>query len=211
MKRRSEHTFPFVRAFPSASPFVEVMAQLADPAPWGRSTTDTAFLELLVADGVLPPNTDLSRPEWIAPTPEEGEPQPPSIYVVHLARLHEQGFGIPAGRFISQVAVFVAVCEGYLGVEAHWELWKHLFRGELYTERAQQGPRRATRAGGLTLQVSERRGDLYIPCKMTTNNAGWSRGWFYLCNDGRRLLAYTCKILREKPVRWGYGVSPPKR
>ena len=38
---------------------------------------------------------------------------------------------------ISQAAVFVAVCKGYLGVEAHWELWKHLFRGELYTEHVQ--------------------------------------------------------------------------
>ena len=37
---------------------------------------------------------------------------------------------------ISQAAVFVTVCEGYLGVEAHWELWNLLIRGELYTERA---------------------------------------------------------------------------
>jgi len=36
-------------------------------------------------------------------------------------------------------------------VEAHWELWKHLFRGELYTEYVQQGPTRAARIGGLTL------------------------------------------------------------
>jgi len=112
---------------------------------------------------------------------------------------------------ISQAVVFVAVCEGYLGVEAHWELWKHLFRGELYTEHAQLGPRRAARVGGLTLQVRENRRDLYIPCKMTTNNAGWSRGWFYLRNDGERLLAYTGKVLRDKLDKWGYGVSPPER
>ena len=24
---------------------------------------------------------------------------------------------------ISQAAVFVAVCEGYLGIEVHWDLW----------------------------------------------------------------------------------------
>ena len=53
-------------------------------------------------------------------------------------RLHERGFGVPVGRFmralceyyvvelhnfspnsISQAAVFVVVCEGYLGIEAH--------------------------------------------------------------------------------------------
>ena len=127
------------------------MAQLADLAPWGRSTTDTAFLESLFADGFLPPNTDVLRPVWIAPG-SEMEPKPPSGYVVSLARLHERGFGYPAGRFIralchhykvelhnfapnaiSQAAVFVAVCEGYLGIPAHWDLWMHLFRGGLYT------------------------------------------------------------------------------
>ena len=35
---------------------------------------------------------------------------------------------------ISQAAVFVAVCEGYLGIEVHWDLWIHLFRGELFVE-----------------------------------------------------------------------------
>ena len=54
---------------------------------------------------------------------------------------------------ISQAMVFVAVCEGCLGVDAHWDLWKHLFWGELYSERVQQGPRRVVRTGGLTLHV----------------------------------------------------------
>ena len=98
-----------------------------------------------------------------------------------------------------------------MGVEAHWELWKHFFRGELYTEHVQQEPRRAARVGGLMLQVRGRRGDLYIPCKMTTNNAGWSRGWFYLRNDGERLPAYTGKVLRDKLDMWGYRVSPVER
>ena len=28
-------------------------------------------------------------------------------------------------------AVFVAVCERYLGIDVHWDLWIHLFRGGL--------------------------------------------------------------------------------
>jgi len=59
--------------------------------------------------------------------------------------------------------------------------------------------------------VRENRRDLYIPCKMTTNNAGWSQGWFYLRNYGGLLPAYTGKILRDKLDDWGYGVSPPER
>ena len=83
------------------------------------------------------PNTDLARLVWIAPR-SETTPNPLSGYIVSLARLHERGFGVPAGRFIralchhyevelhnfapnaiSQAAVFVAVCEGYLGVNVH--------------------------------------------------------------------------------------------
>ena len=50
---------------------------------------------------------------------------------------------------------------------------------------------------------------LYIPNRMTTNNAGWTRGWFYLRNFGNRLPAFTNKVLRERPEKWDWGVSPP--
>ena len=97
---------------------------------------------------------------------------------------------------ISQMAVFVAVCEGYLGIEAHWDLWIHLFCGELYIENVQGQPKRFARAGGLMLHLHPSRKNLYIPNKMTTNNARWTRGWFYLCNFGNRLPAFTNKVLR---------------
>jgi len=71
--------------------------------------------------------------------------------------------------------------------------------------------RRPVRARGLTLQLRGSRKDLYIPCKMTTNNSEWDRGWFYLRNDDERLPAYTGKVLLEKPVAWSYGVWPPER
>jgi hypothetical protein len=49
--------------------------------------------------------------------------------------------------------------------------------------------------------------DDYIPCTMTTNNAGWERGWFYLRNAEPGLPPYTGLVLREKPDSWRYGVS----
>ena len=67
------------------------------------------------------------------------------------------------------------------------------------------------RAGGLTLQLRGSRKDLYIPCKMTTNNSEWDRGWFYLRNDDGQHPAYTSKVLLEKPDAWTYGASPLKR
>ena len=96
-------------------------------------------------------------------------------------------------------------------MEAHWDLWVHLFRGELYADNVQDQPRRYAHAGGLMLHVCGQRANLYIPRKMTANNAGWTRGWFYLCNDDERLPAFTDKVLQEKPDKWGWGVSPPKQ
>ena len=141
-----------------------------------------------------------------------------------FVRLHERGFGVPASKFmralceyygvelhnfspnsISQAAVFVAVCEGYLGIDVHWDLWIHLFRGELFVENARNQPRRFARAGGLTLHVRPNRRNLYITSKMTTNNSGWSRGWFYLRNFSGMLPAFTNKVLRERPEKCNWG------
>jgi hypothetical protein len=38
-------------------------------------------------------------------------------------------------------------------------------------------------AGAVSIALRELRRELYIPCTMTSNNAEWERGWFYLRND----------------------------
>ena len=58
------------------------------------------------------------------------------------------------------------------------------------------------------LHLRTQRANLYISYKMTTNNAGWTRGWFYLHNDDQRLPAFTNRVLRERPPKWDWGVSP---
>jgi hypothetical protein len=126
--------------FPSSfrrHPFGSVMADrvtiipLRDP--WPFSTVTAGDLEDLVAEGLLRPLSDERRPEWIPPA-SGAAPSPPPGYVVSFVSFHERGFGVPASRFmrtilhhygvelhnlspnsISQAAIFVAVCEGYLG------------------------------------------------------------------------------------------------
>ena len=51
------------------------------------------------------------------------------------------------------MVIFVAVCEGYLGVNVHWDLGRHLFRGELHIVFVSRGVRRPVHIGGFTLQV----------------------------------------------------------
>jgi hypothetical protein len=43
---------------------------------------------------------------------------------------------------------------------------------------------------------------------MTSNNAEWERGWFYLRNDEPGLAPFTGKVLKEKVDSWWHGISP---
>jgi hypothetical protein len=113
----------------------------------------TSFtLNELVNGGLLAPVGEGTYPTWMVPPASDREPNPPYDYVVSIIRLHERGFTAPASRFksglcyhyevelhnftpnaISQVATFVVVCEGFLGIPANWDLWVHLFRAEIHT------------------------------------------------------------------------------
>jgi hypothetical protein len=158
-------------------------------------------LGLLVAGGQLAANEGQPA-EWIVPSEWDRVPNPPYGYVVSFVRFHERGFAAPASRFmrglcyhygvelhnftpnvISQAAMFVGVCEGFLGIPVNWDLWVHLFRAELQTlSTSELRTHRAVRTGGLALALRSSRREEYIPYTMTSNNADQERGWFYLRN-----------------------------
>jgi hypothetical protein len=71
----------------------------------------------------------------------------PKGFVVSFMAFHERSFSVPAGRFIrgvlfeyglqlqqlnpnniQQMEAFEAMCEGYLGISAHWHLFRYFFR-----------------------------------------------------------------------------------
>jgi hypothetical protein len=117
-----------------------------------------------------------------------------------------------APNAISQTGTFVGVCEGFLGIPVNWDLRVHLFRAELHTLTTPEPKvRRAVRACGMTIALREMHRELYIPCTMTSNNAEWERGWFYLRNDEPGLPSWTGKVMREKADSWWHDVSPSSR
>ena len=170
--------------------------------PWPFSTVTADDLKALVADGLLRPLSGDSQPEWMAP-PSGAAPSPPPGYVVSFVSFHERGFGVPASRFmrailhvygvelhnlspnsISQAAIFAAVCEGYLGIAPHWDLWTHLFSAEFFAASTDvKKVRMAVRASGYTLQLRSGRAQQYIPASLVSSNKGWQNQWFYLWND----------------------------
>jgi hypothetical protein len=76
------------------------------------------------------------------------------------------------------------LCQILVLTPANWDLWVHLFRAELHTlSTPELWVHRAVRAGRMSISLRESRRELYIPCTMTSNNAEWEWGWFYLHND----------------------------
>jgi hypothetical protein len=107
---------------------------------------------------------------------------------------------------ISQAAIFAAVCEGYLGIDPHCDLWTHLFSMELFA--SPTGERRvcmAVRAGGCILQLRQAWAPQYIPAILASSNKGWQHRWFYLRNDDRRLPSFSQRVVTAAADNWRYG------
>jgi hypothetical protein len=122
---------------------------------------------------------------------------PRAGYVISFVAFHERGFSVPAGQFIRAVlfeyglqlqhlipnsiqhmAPFKAMCEGCLGISAHWHLLRYFFMFACLKD----GSRAAT-IGCANLRMKQGRGDSYIPSSLTSSNNDWQKGWFYLRND----------------------------
>jgi hypothetical protein len=157
--------------------------------------------------------------------PSGASPSPPPGYVVSFISFHEQGFRVPARHFmrailhvygvelhnlnpnsISQAAIFAAVCEGYLGINPHWDLWTHFFSAELFASpTGERRVRMAVRPGGCILQLRQARASQYIPAILASSNKGWQRRWFYLWNDDGRLLSFSQRVVTAAADVWRYG------
>jgi hypothetical protein len=198
--------------------------------PWPFSIIAVEDLEALVADGLLRPLSGGPQPELMAPA-SEANPTPPLGYVVSFIPFHERGFGVPASRFmwallhyygvelhnfnpnsIAQAAIFTVVCEGFLGIDPHWDLWTHIFSAEIFASTTEaKKVRMAVRAGGCTLQLRPGHAQQYIPAILVSLNKGWQRRWFYLRNDDGRLPSFSQRVVTAAGVNWRWGATREKQ
>jgi hypothetical protein len=104
-----------------------------------------------------------------------------------------------------------AVCEGYLGIAPHWDLWTHLFFAELFAlPTGERKVRAAVRAGGCTLLLRQSWASQYIPAILASSNKGWQRRWFYLRNDGELLPPFSQRVVTAATDAWRHG-TPHER
>jgi len=190
---------------------------------WGRSSITSRRLEGLVRRGLLRPLSAVQ--EWLLPG-DEGEPVPPEGYVVSFAIFHERGFGVPAHRFlrglldfyevelqhltpngIQHMAAFVALCEGFLGIDPHFDLWRYFFSVSL-SKRKIGGKEVDAPMGCASIHLRHTRSKGYPYMRLATSNKGWHSQWFYVRDDvSATLPKYTGRLIVDAPASWGWGVQ----
>ena len=108
-------------------------------------------MEGLVHHGLLRAWT--SAEEWLLPC-DEDSPSPPDSYMVTFAHFHKRGLMTPTHKFlrgllhfykielqhlnpngIQHMAAFIVLCEGFLGISPHFNLWRYFFTVSLQRKR----------------------------------------------------------------------------
>jgi hypothetical protein len=142
-------------------------------------------------------------------------------YMVIFVAFYEQGFGAPSHWFLHSllryygmelhnltpsrvlhIAVFMTLCEGYMGIDPEFDLWNYFFR----VQRSQDLDAELTVYGGMIIHVKfGHRVIPYFDIPMPRWMKGWRQKWFYLRNDASAPLPV---FIGSRPITlpsWGGG------
>ena len=102
---------------------------------------------------------------------------------------------------ILHLSIFVHLCEAFLGIQPHWNLFCYLFH-----LKPQPDSNNPSRIGGYGLQLNQGQGSEYLAYSTPTSLSGWKNWWFYIGNHAPTLPRWTI----EAPVKkdcWKSRVS----
>jgi len=100
------------------------------------------------------------------------------------------------------MAVFVALCEGFLGIDPHFDLWRHFFTVSL-SKRRVGGEEVNVPIGCASIHLRHTQSRDYPLMHLSTSNKGWHSQWFYVRDDvSAPLPMYTGRLIEEAPQSW---------
>jgi len=182
---------------------------------WSKSTIKEAHLMKFREQGHLPPAEELAVR---APSPKEVLPDPRANERVCFAEFLPRGFALPLHDFVRgllfaygvqihdltpngvlHIAVFITLCECFLGVAPSWALWKAIFM-----VRPNRGGGRTYPVGGCGIQV--RSDTRYFRLKTVDSAQGWRKGWFYARSEQEGVANFSAAaFVRTKA--WDHQLS----
>ena len=98
------------------------------------------------------------------------------------------------------MSVFVHLCEAFLGIEPHFDLFRHLFH-----LKPQPSSASLDVVGGAGVQLRQRMDRVYIPYKLSQKVIDWKPRWFYIENHGNSLPP----ILAGPPIQRAEWLKMP--
>ena len=93
---------------------------------------------------------------------------------------------------------FIALCEGYLGIEPHFELWRY-FSVSLLKKRDRAGDLPVP-MGYVGIHLRGQRSTKYMPCQLLRSNKRWHAQWFYVKNATAAPLSDFTRCLIEEAL-----------
>jgi hypothetical protein len=74
---------------------------------------------------------------------------------------------------IQHITAFIALCEGYLGIDPHFNLWRYFFTVSLHKKREKNRPELSTPMGCASIHLRNNRADEYMALELLSSNRGW--------------------------------------
>jgi hypothetical protein len=164
---------------------------------WTHSKCSLNDLNKLVSEGLLQDKNLVNwRPSFREPSPMENVNKIVTFY--HFA---ERGLALPSCPFfrvllyyyglelhhlnpnsICHISIFIHLCEAFLGIEPHWDLFRFLFR-----VKPQPTTKNPSVVGDAGIQLRQQASDKYLSYKFSSNISGWKNHWFYVKNHAPHL------------------------
>ena len=104
------------------------------------------------------------------------------------------------------MAVFIALCEGFLGIDPHFNQWRHLFAVNLLKKQVGKQELHAP-VGCAGIHLRNNQAEAYPLMRLSTSNKGWHSQWFYIKDDAAAPLpVFSGCVIKEAPGSWRLGV-----
>ena len=101
---------------------------------------------------------------------------------------------------------FIALCEGFLGISPHFDLWWYFFDVNLSKKRVGKQELSMPMACA-SIHLCNNRANDYPLMRLSTSNKGWHSQWFYVKDDmAAPLPVYSGRLIEEVPGSWKWGV-----
>ena len=194
----------------------------ADQSPEKMSSLDCNFskcsiktLERLVEEGLLQPKEII---KW-RPSFREPFPLTETHEIVLFSPWVERGFALPGSDFLNgllyyfdldvhhltansiiHLSIFTHLCEAFLGIEPHWDLFRYFFHVKPHPVWDN-----CNVVGGAGIQLRQKTRKEYLEYKLPSN-VDWRDHWFYIENHAPPLP----EQVGRKPIfrkEWNLEVS----